>query len=334
MSVVGGQCSILIPVHGEAELALQCLQSIAACEDAAGAQVIVIDDASPASDRERLDGFDGQAEIIHRATRGGFAAAVLTGLKASSKERPFVAILNSDVEVEPGWLSHLVEALDANAQLGAVAPCVLDQATPPRIDSAGLAYTLCGWSFRRGHGRAMEAQWKEPARVFGVTGTAALLRRRALDDIGRPFPEDFDGYYEDVTLSFRLQERNWQCMYVPTSVVHHRGSATYAKIPKRKSYCVSRNLEFVFWTHIPSRFMLGALPRHVFFLLAHAGQALLRGSLIAHCRGKLHALRGIGRIRSARRQRQSEASFLADRRATTSLRSSVAWILGAKSQSE
>ena len=64
--------------------------------------------------------------------------------------------------------------------------------------------------------------------MFGGTGAATIFRRLALNDVRYPdgafFPPSFFCYREDAELAWRLQWRDWRCLYVPTArALHRRG---------------------------------------------------------------------------------------------------------------
>jgi GT2 family glycosyltransferase len=67
--------------------------------------------------------------------------------------------------------------------------------------------------------------WKAWDKTTGETswcsGAASLIRRKAFDEV-RGFDERlFFMYCEDVDLSWRLWQKGWKCVYVPTAVVQH-----------------------------------------------------------------------------------------------------------------
>ena len=91
-----------------------------------------------------------------------------------------------------------------------------------------MVVTSSGRHFDRGAGEPDDGRYSRPAWVFGGTGAATLYRRAALDDVAYPdgqiLAESFFAYREDAELAWRLQWRNWRCLYAPDAVaVHGRG---------------------------------------------------------------------------------------------------------------
>jgi len=97
----------IIPVHNRADLLATLLSTIAR-QTVPFTETIVVDNASTdgADDLARAQG----CRVIRMHENAGFARAVNAGWKAASTE--WVAILNSDVELDDRWLERLSTACD------------------------------------------------------------------------------------------------------------------------------------------------------------------------------------------------------------------------------
>ena len=274
------------------------------CGDLAAAEVLVVDDFSDDGTAEMVERDFPEVTLVRRTTNGGFARAVNTGMTRVPVASRFVALLNSDTIVQDGWLQAGIDAMERDESVGAVAPRIVLHEDPTTIDSAGQGYTIAGWAYRRGHGSRFGPPFDETTAVFGTTGCAAVFRRSALDEQPSVFRDDFTCYYEDTDLAFRLQRAGWRCLYVPDSVVRHKVSRSYDKRPGQRAYHVSRNLEIVFWEHMPGRVLWRAVWDHVLFSLLHATRTALQGHPLAHARGKLAFLGNAARTWRRRRQHQ------------------------------
>ncbi len=276
--------SILIPTYRGADVLERCLESLVASADPAAAEVIVVDDASGDGTARRVRERFPEVVVVERESNGGFVRAVNDAFARASR-REFVAVLNDDTIVDPQWLRRAVAALDADPRLGVAVPLVTQLDDPSILDSAGQGYTISGWAYRRGHGEPVGPPYAEPHEVFGPTGCAMVLRRGALKE---PFlfRDDLECYYEDVDLAFRLRRAGWSCLCVPQSVVRHGISHSYSKRAAHRAYCVSRNLETVFWSHLPRRLLWRAVWDHLLLVLLQAILSIRRGQLRAYLAGK------------------------------------------------
>ena len=279
--------TIVIPSHNRADLLARCLASIRR-HAPADTEVLVVDDASPnCTVSQTAVSFTG-VRIKRFERRRGFCAAVNAGIHAA--RHPIVELLNDDTEVSAGWaeaaLAHFTDV-----RIAAVAPLVLRGAPEnrsPVIDSAGDRYFLGGVAGKRGHGQPLSPRYLQSGDVFGVSASSAFYRRQVLLDIGA-FPEEFDAYFEDVDVSFRLHWAGHRLVYEPASWVWHRVSASHGPATRRLLEQQSRNEERVFWRNLPSQELVRALPWHAAVLAAKAYCRWQGGELLPFLFGRLRA---------------------------------------------
>lgn len=187
----------------------------------------------------------------------GFTAGTNLGIAAT--DAPFVATVNDDAVVEPGWTAALLGALRQDAAVAAVQGVNVDWFDPEVVDGWGLAWNRWWQAVQEGHGTAAaDAPW-QPRPVFGVSATAALYRRSALDSVGGGFDEALESWYEDAELAVRLHAAGWQALCVPAARARHAGGATAGAMPARyralltgnRWLVVARMLGRRFWTAVP-----------------------------------------------------------------------------------
>ncbi len=203
--------------------------------------IVVIDNASSAAERERLARETPEVRVIGFSRNLGFAGAANEGIART--RAPFVLLLNNDAILASDYVSRLAARLALDERLAAIQGLVLT-ADASHVDSAGL-----DWNERREAvplfgGRDPSSV---PGRVFevsGVSATAALYRRDALEDVAGPaevFEPSFFAYYEDVDLSLRLSRAGWRFACEPFAVARHEGSRTGSRTPWRRAIWVARN---------------------------------------------------------------------------------------------
>src|SRR6478609_945621 len=83
----------------------------------ANKKVIVADNASTDNSIIFLQQHFTQVEIIRNSINEGFAKGYNTALQHVSSD--YYILLNSDVEVEPGWIEPVIELMESNASIGA-----------------------------------------------------------------------------------------------------------------------------------------------------------------------------------------------------------------------
>ncbi|HEX6084104.1 MAG TPA: glycosyltransferase [Thermoanaerobaculia bacterium] len=157
-------------------------------------------------------------------TNLGFAGGANAAYRLCSA--PYVALVNNDVILEPGWLEHVRDALDRDEQLAAVQTII--RRPDGRIDGAGIDIsngTFRQIGFNQTVGEPLAVAW-------GVSATATLYRVAALGE--RIFDHRLFAYYEDVELCARLKKNGWRTAVLPVIEATHRGSATGHVLPHRR----------------------------------------------------------------------------------------------------
>jgi GT2 family glycosyltransferase len=282
------ELSVVIPSHNRPDLLAACLRSVRS-HAPAGAEVLVVDDASPDGSISRVAAAFATA-VLRLPRRRGFCTAANAGVNATRGQ--VVELLNDDTEVSAGWAAAALAGFRDPA-VAAVAPLVLvqpaDGSTPARVDSAGDRYYLGGVAAKRGHGQPPGPDWLERRRVFGASASSAFYRRDALLRVGG-FPEAFGAYFEDVDVAFRLHRAGYSVLFEPEARVFHRVSASYGRPGRQLLERQSRNEEWVFWRNLPARVLCRALPLHLAVVAAKGWRRWQEGRLIPFICGRLRVL--------------------------------------------
>lgn len=281
--------SVIVPTYNGRHLLESCLASVARYRPATiPIEVVVVDDASTDDTVAWLAATHPDARLIHLQHNGGFVAAANAGIAAA--RGAFLQLLNNDAEVTDGWAEAGLAPF-ANPRTGSVAPLVLMRSDPSRVDSAGDRYAFFGWPSKRGHGEPAGRWLNRPAGpVFGASGSSAFYRRAALARSGL-FDPAFGSYYEDVDLAFRLRWAGYTCIHAPRCRILHDVSASYNHTRPDLQRRMARNAELLFWSNLPTAWLLAAAVPHLAFTAAQALSRLARGRLGPFLAGKRDAAR-------------------------------------------
>jgi GT2 family glycosyltransferase len=107
------------------ELTISCLRSLLATEWPEGRlDVVLVDNASHDGIPERVARELPDVRVIPSATNRGFAGGCNLGM-TDLGDVAYVALVNNDATVDPGWLAPLVATLERDPQLGAASPKIL-----------------------------------------------------------------------------------------------------------------------------------------------------------------------------------------------------------------
>ena len=202
-----GDVTVVVPVRDRATELDRCLSALD------GLEVLVVDDGS--LDPDVIAGVvrEHGARLVRQDLTTGPAGARNTGLEHDTGLEHvltrFVAFVDSDVVVPPGWLDALVGHFQ-DPTVAAVAP---------RVAAADGSSLLDAYAKARGPldmGPA-PARVSPGQRVAYVPSAALVVRRDAV-----PTFDTALRYGEDVDLVWRLDDSGWSVRYDPRVVVSHR----------------------------------------------------------------------------------------------------------------
>ncbi|HMH46812.1 MAG TPA: glycosyltransferase family 2 protein [Solirubrobacteraceae bacterium] len=264
-------------------------------------EVMVVDNGSSDNSVRYLRAHWPQIRVVSLGAENiGVAAALNVAVRKAKGE--LIALLNNDIELEPGWLAELVTAVDRHPDAATVAGKLLNFYRREVIDAAGDIFTHSATAFGRGGGERDVGQYGREEEVFAPTAGAALYRASALADVGS-FDESFFAYFEDVDWGLRAQLLGHRSWYVPSAVGYHMGSETTRPTVNTRYYELQhRNTLALLVKDVPLPFML----RNAHHIVAHHVLALAysarAGLLAPHLRGFACALRASpGWLRERRR---------------------------------
>ena len=272
-----------------------CLASIAA-QTLTPHEVIIVDNGSSDGSVDWLRSDHPSVRLVELGRNTGFAEAANHGFAAARSE--VVALLNTDVELEPDWLARMTRALSADPGAAAVACKMVELAAPDRVYDAGDVLRRDGACEQRGRFGVDDGGFDTPGEVFGACAGAALYRRDAVLAVGG-FDERYFAYLEDVDLALALRLAGWGCRYEP-AVARHAGEGSSSQLPGGHPRLVARNTVVLVAKWFPARW----LPLVAYRQLGWTWHALRERRLGAHLRALAAAVPMLpGALRERRRLR-------------------------------
>jgi N-acetylglucosaminyl-diphospho-decaprenol L-rhamnosyltransferase len=239
--------SIIIVNWNGGQLLTRCIETIVTSSPKASYEIMIVDNASTDDSLAGLRTSEvtasmiqsEQIRIIVNSENRGFGAANNQAFAAT--DSPYVFLLNSDTEVQPGTIDTLIEKLKSDPRIGACGPKMLNTDgslqvsayfNPPRAWHTVLSQL---WLYRllprriRGE-LLLGGHWNHDREraVPMLVGAAILARREMIDQVGG-FDERFHMYAEDNDWCWRITQSNWRLMFVPEAKLLHHGAQSSGK---------------------------------------------------------------------------------------------------------
>lgn len=231
----------------------------------------------------------------------GFAGA--NNLGAAQAQGQWLVLLNNDAFPAPDWLERLLEAAERHPTYHFFASRLLQARNPDRLDGAGDVYHVSGLAWRRYYNLPAADFGHQTEEVFGPCAAAAMYDRQAFLEVGG-FDERFFAYHEDVDLAFRLRLAGYRCLYVPSAVVYHVGSASTGVQSDFAVYHGHRNLVWTFLKNMPGNLLWRYLPLHWLMSGVYLAYYLSRRQGHVFWQARRDAWRDLPRVWHQRRQIQ------------------------------
>jgi GT2 family glycosyltransferase/glycosyltransferase involved in cell wall biosynthesis len=233
---------VVVCIHNALDDVRNCLWSLVA-KGTRPFHLILVNDGSDEETTEYLRRFRRRhphVELLENFDEPhGYTIAANLGLRAARGD--YVALLNSDTVVTPGWLEAIVRLGESDDQLGLIGPlsnAASHQSVPRKRDEAGWAVNqLPEWIGPDDVAylvRSSPIAHVRPRLPF-LNGFCYVIKRAVIDRIGYFDEETFArGYSEENDYSLRAAEAGFEVGIADDAYVFHAKSRSYGGAAGRK----------------------------------------------------------------------------------------------------
>jgi len=226
--------------------------------------IYVADNGSTDGSAEWVSGTFKDVNLIRLTENHGFAEGYNLALARIDAE--YYVLLNSDMEVSPGWLSPLIAYLDDNPDTASCQPKILSYLNRDHFEYAGAAGGFIdkyGYPFCRGrilnHTEKDTGQYDKPADIFWSSGACMAVRAEAWKKCGG-FDPGFFAHMEEIDLCWRFHKSGYRVSYIPQSSVYHVGGGTLSYQSPFKTFLNFRNNLYLLYKNLPAGKLRRILP--------------------------------------------------------------------------
>jgi GT2 family glycosyltransferase len=172
-------------------------------------------------------------------------------------EADYYILLNSDVEVAPGWIAPVIHLMESDPKIAVAAPKIKAFDQKGYFEHAGAAggfIDYLGYPFCRGRMfyeiEEDKGQYQQSGEVFWATGAAMFIKQRCWHEAGG-FDDRFFAHMEEIDLCWRLKNIGYKVMYCAESEVFHLGGGTLNSENPFKTYLNFRNNLLLLQNNLP-----------------------------------------------------------------------------------
>jgi GT2 family glycosyltransferase len=219
--------------------------------------VYVADNGSTDGSADWITTHFRDVKVIRLDKNHGFAGGYNIVLREI--EARYYILLNSDIEVTPGWIDPLTEHMDKNPDVGACQPKILSYNQKDHFEYAGAAGGFIdrfGYTFCRG--RIFEktekdtGQYESSIDIFWASGACMAIRPEVWEKCGG-FDPDFFAHMEEIDFCWRINRAGYRVSYVHNSIVYHIGGGSLPYDSPFKTYLNFRNSLFLLYKNLPDK---------------------------------------------------------------------------------
>ena len=228
--------SIIIPHLNEKNMLLDLLDSIEKMTQYDNYIVVVVDNGSQDGSATAVQEHFPKVKIIRNEINLGFAKAINQGIKAF-KAKYYFLLNNDTIIIQSGWLTHLVEIMEKNPNLGVLGTKQIQKAFAPdflrKYEQEGISKEI-------------------DFRDFICYGQV-LIRSEVFSTVGL-LDEDFSpAYVDDLDHCCRILRMGWKLAEIPSIRIIHLECITGNKLMSYKDYLILRHtlLHYIYNLKLP-----------------------------------------------------------------------------------
>jgi len=196
-------------------------------------EVIFVDNGSTDGSAEFVARHYPKVRIVKNRCNLGFSEGFNRGIKASRGK--YIALLSNDMTVDSNWLNPIISFMEENPKVGLAGFKRIILGTKDIIDGIGGNLYLSGRVKSIGRLEIDRGQYDTIREDLDYIGGAMVIRRETLNKAGL-FDPNFFIFSEDIDLCYRIRKNGYKIVYIPYSIIYHKGQATLQRLDSRGLY--------------------------------------------------------------------------------------------------
>ncbi|MBC5712803.1 glycosyltransferase [Roseburia sp. BX1005] len=244
------------------EISIRCMESIKDTIGEIPYHIYLVDNASPILMPEICQNYLAKhretVSFLQAAENRGYAAGNNIGIRQALVDNcEFILLTNNDIVFTSESISNMLVAFKSR-KVGIVGPKVLNTDGNIQVSRCAMktemreifqVFTVAKKVFRRKYRRyyCLDQKIDKPSVVYYVSGCCFMMSRVCAEAV-TPLDEGTILYDEEPILGIHMEEKGFQTLYYPDSVVIHRHGATIMQIQPFMYQCICQS-ELYYCSH-------------------------------------------------------------------------------------
>lgn len=247
-------------------------------------KIVIADNGSTDESVDFLRKTFPEVTILELGENFGFARGYNEALRQVKSD--YYVLLNSDVEVTPGWIEPVLKLIDQHPEVAICQPKICAYHQKDHFEYAGAAggwIDFLGYPFARGrifdHLEADKGQYSDSTGIFWASGAAMFIKSDVYHELGGLY-NVFFAHQEEIDLCWRAQNAGFKVACCTESIVYHVGGGTLPK-GHRKTYLNFRNNLMMLFRNLPASERVWKIPVRLVLDGVFAVKCLVSGDFVS-----------------------------------------------------
>jgi GT2 family glycosyltransferase len=219
----------------------ECISSILG-QSCTQKKVFLVDDGSTDDSVGFVKNNFPEIDVLRLNKNTGFTKAISVGINyAQKKYKPkYIALANNDVKPEKNWLEQLIQTIESDNKIAAVASNMFFSDNTDVINSQGGVCNFFGQCHDINCGKKKDSVKNIKNYVLYPCFGATLISADIIKSVGL-MDERYFSYYEDADWGWRANLFGYKIIFDEKAIVYHKGSATWKNFESKKTYLLNKN---------------------------------------------------------------------------------------------
>lgn len=220
------------------------------CREELSEHIIVDNNSSAEFKTELLRTFSGLSKILYLDKNMGVTGANNAGILhlLQNTDAAAVFILVNDVEMQPGAVTSMKNALSADKHIGIVGPVLVKRDRMTIEEVGGITDKINFTVIKLFEGKPFPTEVSDQTEVDFICGGAYMVKREVFEKAGI-LDEKLFMYCDETEFNHRVQKFGWKLFIIGSAVAYHMHPGSISADKPGPVYYNTRNQFYIIKKH-------------------------------------------------------------------------------------